>query len=85
VSGDIVQCPRGSRTLQPTYYSAAKKPVFLHNEACWLRERHHMLRRVERAQGAIRKLSDAQSRSRAQLIEISKTSMKYGLLNCRWF
>jgi hypothetical protein len=31
-----------------------------------------MLRRVERAQGAIRKLSDAQARSRAQLIEISK-------------
>src|SRR6266576_1573618 len=33
VSGDVVQCPRGSRTPYSDYYSAIKKPVFLRDVA----------------------------------------------------
>jgi len=48
VSGDIVQCPRGSRTLSPDYYSATKTPVFLHIAQLWGSRRYQMLRFNER-------------------------------------
>jgi hypothetical protein len=50
VSGDIVQYPRGSRALLPDYYSAAKKPAFLQNQAGRRRHRHHILRLEHRRQ-----------------------------------
>src|SRR5215471_11554021 len=45
-------CPRGSRTLHWDYYSAIKKPVFLHYEARSRPHRHHPARLAARAQNA---------------------------------
>jgi hypothetical protein len=43
-----VRVPAGSRALHSDYYSAIKKPVFSHNEACSHAHRHHILRLAER-------------------------------------
>jgi len=43
-----VRVPAGSRALHSDYYSAIKKPVFSHNEACSHAHRHHILRLGER-------------------------------------